>query len=63
MYLVIQISLTNSIIRRIQKCFVLRFFRTDDGLWDTEKVIYIPKITVKDSNGIKEISGITYFVI
>ncbi|CAH1712963.1 hypothetical protein AGLY_000499 [Aphis glycines] len=36
---------------------VFRFFRTDDGTWDSEKVISVPKKTVKDSNGLKEISG------
>lgn len=36
---------------------VFRFFRTDDGTWNSEKVISVPKKTVKDSNGLKEISG------
>lgn len=41
----------------IVNCIFLRFFRTDNGTWDSEKVIYIPKKTVKDSNGVNEVSG------
>ncbi|XP_025407868.1 methanethiol oxidase isoform X2 [Sipha flava] len=40
---------------------IFRFFRTSGGTWNAEKVIYIPKKTVKDIKGIRvdnfEVSG------